>query len=190
MYMKTRIGLALLMVLAAAVTLPANTVAERFSFARPPAPESTVDPGSRLPLTIDRWSTDSERESVMRALAADDARNLLDALRNTGRIGTLYWPGGLEYAVRYARRQSRPDGGSDVILLVDRPLWVWWDAKAGSSTYPYSVVQMRLGPDGKGEGRVSIDTPVKTDNALGIALADYDKAAALITDVRRDNRTS
>jgi hypothetical protein len=189
MYTRTTIGLALLLVLAATVTLPANTVVERFTFARPPAPESTVDPGSRLPLTIDRWSTDSERDTVMR-LVAEDPRHVLDGLRDVGRIGTLYWPGGLEYTVRYARRQARADGGTDIVLLVDRPLWVWWDSNAASSTYPYSVVQIRVGRDGAGEGHVSLAATIAPDKALGMALTNYDKSKALITDLRRDNRNS
>src|SRR5688572_6710652 len=163
----TPIGLALLMVLATAVTLPANTVVERFSFARPPAPESTVDPKDRLMLDIDRWSTDAERDAVVRGLVEDGEQHVLDALRDAGRIGTLHWPGGLEYTLRYARTQPRADGGRDIVLILDRPLWVWWDTKIGSSGYPYTVVQLRVGKDGRGEGRVSLNVPVKQDKVFG-----------------------
>jgi len=187
MRVHTHIALALLLVLGASIRLHGGTGAiERLTFARPPAPESTVDPKDRLPLTVERWSTDAERDQVLQAIAENGERQVLDGLRDVARIGTLWWPGGLEYDVRYARTQSRADGGADVVLLLDRPLWVWWDAKAASTTYPYTVVQLRLGKDGRGEGRTSLDNAIVTDPKLGIMLKDYASAAVRLSDVRRE----
>jgi hypothetical protein len=188
--MRTQIsiGLALLMVLGVVVQLRANPIAERFTFARPPAPESTVDPKSgRMGLDLNRWSTAAERDLVAATIRENGPEPLLDAFRDTGRIGTLYWPGGLDYAVRYAWRSPRADGDTDVVLVVDRPLWLWWDASPPSTPYRYTVVQMRLGTDGVGEGRVSMGTSVATDPALGVVLSDFAKAPALLADVRREH---
>ena len=44
--------------------------------------------------------------------------------------------------------------------------------------------------DGRGEGRVSLNVPVKQDKVFGVVLAEYDKAPALMTDLRRDGRSS
>ena len=181
------IALALLMVLGSVTLTSADeNVAERFTFARPPAPASTVDPPDRLGLVIDRWSTDAERDSLVGVIGESGQAKLLDAFWNVGRVGTLKWPGGLEYAVRYARRTARPDGGSDVVLVVERPLWLWWDTKIGSTDYPYTVVQLRLDKDGKGEGRASFGVPVASDKTIGVTLSDFAKAPALLTDVRRE----
>jgi hypothetical protein len=190
--MRTRPGivLALLLVLGATTSLPsaAMSAADRFTFARPPAPESTVDPKSgRLSVDIDRWSTALERDSLVAAIGENGPEKLLDAFRDVGRIGTLYWPGGLEYAVRYAWRSQRADGGADVILVVDRPVWMWWDSSAPSTPYPYTVVQMKLAKDGSGEGRVSLGVSVASDKTLGVALSDFAKAPALLADVRRES---
>jgi hypothetical protein len=181
------IGLALLTVLGATVATSASTFADRFTFARPPAPESTVDPKSgRLNIDIVRWSTPAERDRLVAAMTQDGPERLLDALRDVGRIGTLYWPGGIEYTVYYAMRSPRPEGGTEVTLVIDRPAWLWWDASAPSTPYRFSVVQMRFGKNGTGEGRLSLGVPVAADKTLGVALVDYDKAPALLTDVRAE----
>lgn len=181
-------GLALLMVLGFIVTTAAGELAvDRFTFARPPAPDSTVDPKGRLSLDVDRWSTDVERDRLIQTIAESGVEKLLTAFRDVGRVGTLRWPGGLEYPVRYARRESRPDGGSEIVLVVDRPLWLWWDSQADSTPYPFSVVQMRLGKDSMGEGRVSLGVSVSSDKTFGVVLADFASAHAVLVDVRREN---
>ena len=179
------ISLALLMVLG--TRLAADEIGgARFSFARPPAPESTVDPGNnRLDIVIDRWSSDADRDQAVAAIAESGIAKLLDAFRSSPRAGTINWPGGLQYGVHYARRQARADGGSDVVLVIDRPLWMWWDTKIGSTDYPFSVVHLRLDKDGKGEGRVSLNVPVTSDKTFGVALADVARAPVVLTDVRR-----
>ena len=185
------ICLALLMVPGLFATTAANDVAAaRFTFARPPAPESTVDPKGRLSAVIERWSTDAERDRTAATIADGGPATLLDAFRDVPRIGSIYWPGGLEYTVRYARRQARPDGGADVVLVTDRPLWMWWDSKAASTDYPFTVLHLRLGKDGTGEGRASMGVTVTGDTSAGVVLSDFAKAPAVLTDVRQERATS
>src|SRR5919109_1290258 len=186
----TSIGLALLMVQGLTIAMPPNVFAsDRFTFARPPAPESTVDPkGGRLSVHLNRWSTAAERDELIAAIAQNGPEKLLDAFRDVERIGTLHWPGGVEYTVQYAYRSQRADGGADVVLILDRPVWMWWNTSAPATTYQYTVVQMRLGKDGTGEGRLSLGVPVASDKTLGVVLSDYAKAPAVLTDVRRDQR--
>jgi hypothetical protein len=185
------IGLALLTVLGAGIPLSADRLAvDRFTFARPSAPESTVDPkDGRLRIDIDRWSTAAERDRLVATINENGPDRLLDTFRDVPRVGTLYWPGGLEYTIEYAWRTQRPDGATDVVLVVNRPLWMWWDASAPSTPYQYTVVQMRLGKTGgTGEGRVSLGVPVTSDKTLGVALADFAKAPILLADLRHDRR--
>ena len=178
-------GLALLMVLGLTMTAAAEeSTVDRFTFARPPAPESTVDP-DRLSLDIDRWSTDEERDHLIATIAESGVETLLTAFRDVSRVGTLRWPGGLEYTVRYARRENRDDG-SEIVLVVDRPLWMWWDSTAGSTPYPFTVVQIRLDEKHMGEGRVSRGVTVSSDNTFGAVLSDFAQAPAVIADVRRE----
>jgi hypothetical protein len=181
MKMITSMGLAVVI----ALNSPLTVAAEQYSFARPPAPESTVDP-PRLSLHLDRYSTDAERARLQEAIADRGPEHALQGLSEVPYVGRLTWPGGTEYSVRYARQNARPDGGRDVILLLDRPLWIWWDTSAPANPYPYSVVQLQLGPDGKGEGRISNGVTVTSDTVLGVTLSDYAKAPKLLADVRRE----
>jgi hypothetical protein len=180
-----------LMVLGASSVTSANMLSiDRFTFARPPAPESTVDPKDRMSVDIDRWSTDADRDRLIATLGESGEEKLLDAFRGVSRLGTLHWPGGLEYTVLYARSNSRPDGGTDVVLVVDRPLWRWWESKEAATNYRYTVVQLRLGKDGKGEGRLSLDVPVTRDDTFGVVLSDYAKAPVVLADVRREKQNT
>jgi len=183
------IGLALLTMLAVAPMSADMFAADRFTFARPAAPESTVDPKSgRLSVDIDRWSTAAERDHLVATITERGPEKLLDAFGEVGRLGTLYWPGGLEYTIEYAWRTQRPDGSTDVVLVVDRPLWMWWSSSAPSTPYPFAVVQMRLAKDGAGDGRVSLGVPVAADKTLGVVLTDFAKAPLVLADVRHDQR--
>jgi hypothetical protein len=188
MRMFTGISLALLMVLGPLTIAADELAADRFTFARPPAPESTMDPkDNRLAVVIDRWATDAERDRVVKSIAEDGQARLLSAVWDLPRGGTLHWPGGTQYTVHYARRQARPDGGADVVLVVDRPLWLWWDSKADTTDYPFSVIHLRVGKDGKGEGRASLNVPVTSDKVFGVALSDFSKAPVVLADVRRNS---
>ena len=78
-----------------------------------------------------------------------------------------------------------------MVLVVERPLWVWWEASAKPSTeYPFTVIQLRLGKDGRGQGWVSLDVPVSGDTAAGVALTGVDKAAPRLHDVRFESDRS
>jgi hypothetical protein len=170
-----------------AVTTAAQaTSTERFTFARPPAPESTVDPKDRLTVDLHRWSSDAERDQMRGVLADGNPGTMLNAFRYISRVGTLQWPGGVIYGVHYARRISRADGGADIILAVDRPLWTWWDSSIPSTEYPFTVIQLRLNKDGNGEGRASFGVKIQEDKTAGVILDDFTKAPVLLTDVRSE----
>lgn len=166
--------------------------AEHFTFTVSNVPESTLHPkDGRFRITLNRWSTDDERSQLRTAFSENGAEKLHTAFGQVGPIGYLQWPGGLEYAVRYARRVPRADGTTDVVLVVDRGLWVWWDTKLAPSAVqaPVSVIQVRLGKDGRGEGRVAFGTGIGSDNDAGVALANFAQQPLLLTDVRLE-RTS
>ena len=164
------------LVLAPAVVAQTPDVMERFTFVVPNQPESTVDGKGPLQLNVHRWSTDDERDTVVSTLADAGPAKLLDAFRDVRTAGYLKWPGGLEYTVHYARQVTRPDGQTEVVLVVDRPLWVWWDAGTGEAKQPgdtpFSVVQIRIGNQNQGEGRISSGLSVTSDKELGVVLSD------------------
>lgn len=175
-------GMAVVLGVTAVLHAETTEPVDRFTFIAANAPQDGLNKSGRLQLVIKRWSTDDERTTLANA-AAEPAR-LLEAFRNVGGIGYLQWPGGLEYTVRYAYRTPGPDGGVDIVLVAERPLWVWWDQNAKwSNERPYSVVHLRVGKNGTGAGRFS--TNIKADQNTGVVLAD--SPAPLLTDVRRES---
>jgi hypothetical protein len=162
-------------------------LAERFTFIALKAPKSIVD-GDRLTITLDRWSTDAERDKVVAAFTDGGTNGVLGGVRDSGAIGYLRWPGGLEYAVRYARRIPQPDGGLDVILITDRPLWVWWDSSVTANhNAPFSAVLLKMRKNGVGEGVMAMPESVTSDKANGVAIKNPSGLPALLSDVRRSN---
>jgi hypothetical protein len=176
----------------ATATLSAADAVERFTFMPPNPPESVVDGKGPFQFTLNSWSTDAERERLHTAVATEGPAAALSALREVGTLGYLKWPGGLEYGIRYARQRTRPDGGVDVVLLADRPLWVWWEA-AGikpSTDYAFTLLQLQLDKAGRGQGHTSLTSAVKADKELGMALSDGAGAPALLGDIKRSSNAS
>ena len=179
-------------VMAAAVTITSTAVLSetardvaQYTFAVANAPKDVSSSDGRLRLRLLRWSSDDERRQLMAAL--DEPAKLLSALPYVGVAGYLQWPGGLEHTVRYARQTARPDGGADIVLVVERPLWLWWDATAKwAADQQFTVVHLRVNKDGTGDGRIATGDGFRRDADSGIMLSDTTKPA-LLTNVRRES---
>jgi hypothetical protein len=179
--------------LAAAVTIaiPVALSAEtahgvaQYSFVVANAPKDVASGDARMRVRVMRWSTDDERRQLL--LALDEPAKLLSALPYVEVAGYLQWPGGLEHSVRYARQTARPDGSADIVMVVERPLWLWWDPAAKwAADQQFTVVHIRMNKDGTGEGRIATGGGFKRDNDSGIVITDTTQPA-LLTDVRRES---
>ena len=57
-------------------------------------------------------------------------------------------------------------------------------------TRPYTVVELHLNSKGRGDGKMSLTTPVTLDEQTKtVRLANYDTAATLLTDVQRQPKS-
>jgi len=172
--------------LAVPVLLSAETShgVAQYSFVVANAPKDVGSSDARMRLRLMRWSTDDERRQLLAAM--EQPARLLSALPYVEVAGYLQWPGGLEHSVRYARQTVRPDGSADIVMVVERPLWLWWDPAAKwAADQQFTVVQIRINKDGTGEGRIATGDGFKRDNDSGIVISDTTKPA-LLTDVRRE----
>jgi hypothetical protein len=157
---------------------------ERFTFAAANAPKTGLGE-DRLQVTISRWSTDDERDQMAAALASTEPGVARHHVGTADVVGRLRWPGGLEYALRYARRTPRADGGADLILVADSRVWIWWDKTADLPLEePFTVFHVRLDKSGVGEGRLAPASKVRSDKTVGVSLTDYDARPVLLTDFR------
>jgi hypothetical protein len=174
--------------IACTAVLSAETArnAGEYTFVVAGAPKDAFSTDGRLRVRLARWSTDIEREHIVGAM--QEPAKLLSALPYAaGVVGFLQWPGGLEYTVRYARRTTRPDGGTDIVMVVERPLWLWWDPNARwAADQQFTVVQLRIDKDGAGAGRIANGDGVRRDSDSGLVISDTTKPAVL-TNVRRES---
>ena len=138
-----------------------------------------------LDLVIERWSTDSERDRLMEIFKSKGPDGLLDALRDLPRVGYLRTPDSLGYDLRYARQMPGEDGGRRIVLITDRPIG-FWEARNRPRTidYPFTLIEMRLDGDGRGEGKLSIATKI-TLNGDVLVLENYANQPVMLNDIRR-----
>jgi len=110
----------------------------------------------RLDITIVRWSTDAERESLREALIAKGSDALLTALQGTKpRVGYIQTATGVGWDLRYARQYRTGDGTRRIVIATDRPISYWEAANgARSADYEFTLAEVRLPKNGKGTGKL------------------------------------
>jgi hypothetical protein len=106
-----------------------------------------------LDFAIDRWSTDADMQKLKDALAEKGHDALLDTLQHLPRAGYVRTSRSLGWDVHFAREVVGSDGSRKIIIATDRPMSFWEIANhPRSADYAFMVAEIRLSPDGKGEG--------------------------------------
>ena len=151
----------------------------------------TPGSGESLRINVFKWATDAERDTVLAAWGkgVDGLSAVLDKAPTVGHI----WDSGpIGYSVRYAQKLQLPDRSERIILITDRPLGSWgrqaWKPSKESTApaYKFTLVELRLNKDGRGEGKMSLGAAVAPDTKAGtLALENYTAAPILVTNVRR-----
>jgi hypothetical protein len=143
-------------------------------------------------ITIDNWSTDAQRDQLMKTLIDKGPEKLLDTLQKMPRVGSIRTPNSIGYDLRYARKNPLDEGGEQIVLATDRYIG-FWEASNRPRTvdYPFTVIEMRLAKDGVGEGKMSLFTKITYDKKKNqIVLEDYGSQPVLLTQVRRESATA
>ena len=141
-----------------------------------------------IEITVERWSTDAERDRLMKVLLDKGPEKLLDALQDVKRVGYIRTPDSIGWDLRFARKTRLPEGGDRVVLVTDRPIG-FWEARNQPRTidYPFTFVELRLNKDGQGEGKLSLATKIIADKENNIVtLENYDTQPVMLTQVRRE----
>ena len=139
---------------------------------------------SAVDITIDRWSTDAERQQLIDVLQTKGPGQLLETLRDMRQVGHIRTPDSLGYPLHYAHQSPGEDGGRRIVIATDRPIG-FWEASNRPRTvdYPFTVIQMQLGKDGTGEGRMSIATRIIAHGNV-IELENYASQPVMLKEVR------
>jgi hypothetical protein len=143
-------------------------------------------------ITIDNWSTDAQRDQLMKVLIDKGPEKLLDTLQKMPRVGSIRTPNSIGYDLHYARKNPLEDGGDQIVLATDRYIGFWEAANRPRTVdYPFTLIEMRVGKDGVGEGKLSLFTKITYDKKKNqIVLEDYGSQPVLLTQVRRESATA
>jgi hypothetical protein len=123
---------------------------------------------STLEIVIERWSTDTERNRILDTLAERGPETLREVAREIEpRAGYISRGGRIGWEVKYARREATPSG-QRIVFATDRPMALSeLTQNTRSRDYEYMVGEVRLRPDGKGEGKLATAATVHLDEASG-----------------------
>ena len=134
-------------------------------------------------ISVDRWSTTAERERFVTALRKGP-QALVDALQDTRPVGRIRTPDSIGYDLRYALQTPGEDGVRRIVIATDRPIG-FWEAYNRPRTvdYPFTIVQMQIGRDGRGTGTLSEFTKVLASGD-NIYLENFASAPVMLTDIR------
>jgi hypothetical protein len=141
-------------------------------------------------ITINRWSTDAERQGLITTFFEKGPDKLLDAVQDAKPVGRIRLPNTLGYDLRFARHFPAEDGGERYVILTDRKIG-FAEARNQPRTidYPFTLIEIRVGKDGKGEGKMSVATKIhynKKDNT--VELENYSSEPVRLTNVKVEKK--
>ncbi len=89
-------------------------------------------------------------------------------------MGTLRTAQSVGYDLRLAIDEPGPDGGRRIFIVTDRPIGFGEATyRPPSFDYPMTVIDMKIGADGKGEGTLSLAAKV-IPAGKNIVVENYD----------------
>jgi hypothetical protein len=136
-------------------------------------------------IDIDRWSSPSQREHLIRTFLEKKQDGLLGELEKQPELGRFNFPGymgpdpnnvmRLGTDIRYAMSFPGEDGGRRIVIITPRVIG-FREARNQPRTvdYPFTLFEMRFDRSGKGEGRMAYATQITFDKKKNsIELENY-----------------
>lgn len=179
--------------LGAALLLPAAAVSqtpqERFTgFA------INMNSGPRtasVDFAIERWSTDEERAKLLTILVEEKNpyqanEKMLKVLQDLPKTGFIKTANTLAWDLKYARSTPLPGGGRRLVLATDRPIGFGEAVVQGRSMdYPFTIVEVRLNKEDKGEGKIIAGTRLLIDKDKNLVLENYGQQPVRFNEIRK-----
>jgi len=140
-----------------------------------------------LEIVVERWSTDEEREKLLGLLIESGSDAVLSALQKIKpRAGYIRTSSSLGWDIHYAREQPFGDGGRRVIIATDRPMSFWeLTNKPRSAEYEFTLAEIRLTNDGKGEGKLATAAKIAWNKETRtIEIENYSNEPVRLTEIR------
>ncbi len=143
-------------------------------------------------IRIERWSTDAERQTLLSILTEEKDKYranqaLLKALQKMPKAGYIRTPNTLAWDLRYARQNPMEDGSRQIVVGTDRPVG-FAEARNQPRTmdYPFTVIEMRLNKEDKGEGKMLAGTQLYIDpKTKNLVLENYGQQPVRLNEIKR-----
>ena len=149
-------------------------------------------PGAEMvDIVVERWSTDADRDRLIKTLMDKGPEKLLETLQDLPRVGYFRTPNSIGYDLHYARKNPLPDGGERVVLATDRRIGMWEAVnRPRTIDYPFTIIELHLNRDGEGEGKLSLATKITVDKENNIVvLEDYATQPVMLQSVKRERKS-
>jgi hypothetical protein len=139
-----------------------------------------------LDVSIERWSAPDEVAKLQAALTEKGQDGLLDALQKMKRVGYVRTPTSVGWPIHFAQQVVGSDGSRRIVFLTDRPMSFWEVVnRPRSADYAFLMGEIRLGPDGKGEGKLVPAGKVEYDGeSKTLEIENYSTQPVRLNEVR------
>ena len=136
-----------------------------------------------IAISIDRWSTDAERNTLITTLRERGPRAMMRELQDMRPAGYIRTPDSLGHPLHFVYSTLGEDGGRRIIALTDRPIGFWeaWE-NSRSTEYPFTVVQLNIDKNGRGSGTLSDATKILAYGDI-IELENFSSAPIRLTEI-------
>jgi hypothetical protein len=135
-------------------------------------------------ITVDRWSTDAERNRLVTTLQQQGPDKLLDVLQDMRPVGRIRTPDSLGYDLRYAHETKGEDGERRIVIATDRPIGFWEATRRPRTVdYPFTVIQMEIPREGAGKGTLSYATKIVARDNI-IELENYSTQPIMLNEIQ------
>jgi hypothetical protein len=145
-------------------------------------------------IAIERWTTKAERASLLALvetakLGEGGQRKLLNALQKIKpRTGFIRTPNSIGWDLRYAVENKMDDGTRQIVIVTDKPV-SFGAAASGSDVldYPFTLIEMRMKPNEKGEGKMLAATSISVKNGR-LELENYGQEPVRLTSITEEEK--
>ena len=143
---------------------------------------------ARVEIHLNRLSAPDQRNEFLEKLKQDKEGGLLEALRKAPSVGTIRFDFDLAWDVRYATMRPGPANTVEVFLATDRPMSfpeVWNQPEY--SDYPFTLINLELGPDLKGKGTMILAARLTADETgRFVHVTNYGSTPVQLNDLRAE----
>jgi hypothetical protein len=163
---------------------------------------SNIGPGgtAMVDITVNSWSTAEERTHLIETMLEQGQDALLAALQKMPSRGRFRIPGlqgpdphqlRLGYDLHYAWQTTAPEGGRRIVIATDRYIGFAEAAERPRTIdYPFTLFEIRVGKDGRGEGKMAVATKIQFDGRTKtIELENYASEPVRLNNVKVTSET-